>query len=318
MTKKIQFTNKHGLPDEVVNAIMRDRYTSEDDEPCDYSVSKIVSPVQQTILYRQHPDELIVRDVTHYLPSFYGSIAHQILEEAWHEASGSVVEKRLYLDVKGKRLSGKFDCYLEPELRDYKTTKAYKIAKNDFSDWEAQLNCYAYFCEENGYPVKAIRIYAFILNWSKGELYKENYPKSPFKEIKIPLWSKEKQKDYIEQRVQDLKLAEGMTPAMLAETFPCSKKEMWQDFKDVAIVKKGSERATKCFSNREDAESHFRKVCRDITKGMTYQTHEVVERYEGRTRCYDWCDAAKICIQNRNLMREEGIDPDEYFKETDF
>ena len=134
--KMERYTNKHGLPEEVVRAIMKDRYTDPDEEPSDFSATTLVAPIQQTILKRRYPDQHIIRDVVDYFWAFIGSIAHSVLEEAWHESIGSIVEKRLYIEVAGKSVSGKMDCYHNGEIRDYKSTKSYKIMKCFYRDWE--------------------------------------------------------------------------------------------------------------------------------------------------------------------------------------
>lgn len=64
--KNYPVTNKYNLPDEVCRAIMKDRYTAEEDEEFDFSASTLVAPVQQTVLKHRHKDSLVVRDVTDY------------------------------------------------------------------------------------------------------------------------------------------------------------------------------------------------------------------------------------------------------------
>lgn len=136
----MKFTNTNNLPQEIVNAIIKDRYIDENEEPSDYSATTLISPVQQTILKKRYPDNHIIRDVTDYYWAFIGSIAHTVLEEAWRESMGSIVERRIYAEVDNTTISGKIDCYHNGEIRDYKSTKAYKIIKGDYSDWEKQLN----------------------------------------------------------------------------------------------------------------------------------------------------------------------------------
>lgn len=303
----MEYTNHHKLPKEIVDALTKDRYTDEKEMPSNYSITSLIAPIQQTILMKQFPNDRIKRDVISLFPSFNGSIGHAVLEEAWKEENGSIIEERLYADIRGRIISGKFDCYADEELRDYKFTKVYKIMKGDYSDWERQLNCYAELCEHEGYPVKRLRIFAFITDWKKHETYKENYPKVPILEIEIPLWTKTKRSSYLDYRVTDLINAEGMTPSVLADHFPCSDKEMWRDVVDYAVMKKGSTRAYRKFDNENDAMACLRE------KDPLLDKYEVIRRVSKRKRCLEWCDVAHICKQNQALLEEEGIDPAEIY-----
>lgn len=299
----MNYTNKHSLPEEVVRAIMKDRYTDPDEAPSDFSATTLVAPIQQTILKRRYPDQHIIRDVVDYFWSFIGSIAHAVLEEAWHESIGSIVEKRLYIEVAGKSVSGKMDCYHDGEIRDYKSTKSYKIMKGDYSDWEKQLNVYAYLCRKNGLEVNRLRVIGFILDWKKGEAYKKGYPDTPVVEIPLRLWTEEEQEAYIENRVLGLILAETANDDLLSIKFPCSKKEMWSDIRDYAIIKNGADRATKVFDNHEEAMRVFN------SGKYSHKDYSLTTRYTKRTRCLEHCPVSHLCKQNQRLLEEEGIEP---------
>lgn len=301
------FTNKHKLPPEVVAAIMMDRYTVEGEAPSDYSATKITAPIMQTELYRRHKEKLIVRDVIDNFWSFIGTITHSVLEEGWHKDMGSVIEERLYQEVRGVTISGKVDCYNKPEIRDYKTTKVYKIMRGDYTEWEQQLNVYAWFCRKNNLPVNKMTVIAFLFDWKQHETFKTNYPKAPIVVIPITLWSEEAQDEYVDGRIRDLLHAKTIEcEETLASIYGCSAKEMWQDFKDFAIFKDGAKKATKCFQCGEEARKHYEE------KGYGSE-YQILERYSDRKRCLGWCDVAHICVQNRRLLIEEGVNPDELF-----
>jgi len=84
----IQYTNRYNLPPEICSAVLMDRYTDKEDMPCDYSVSNIVAPIQQTILKKRHKGKHAIRDVIDYYWSFKGSVALQILEDSFNETMG--------------------------------------------------------------------------------------------------------------------------------------------------------------------------------------------------------------------------------------
>ena len=297
-------TNKHNLPEEIVAAILKDRYTVEGEAESDYSASKLIAPVQQVTLTRRNPDDLLPRDVTHFFFSFIGSIAHAVLEEAWHEGMGSEVERRLYTEVSGKTISGKFDCYQEPEIRDYKNTKAYKIMKNDYLDWEQQQNIYARLLTLEGKKVEKITINAFILDWKEHETFKKGYPKASIVIIPLPLWTTEEQDNFIKTRIDKFIDAENTPTKRLHIKHPCTDREMWRDVKDWAILKEGGSRAVKCFASddEEGAREHF------DTGFKGKPAYSLVRRYTPRTRCLKWCDVAHLCQQNKDLHKEEGIE----------
>lgn len=295
----MKYTNRHNLPQELVAAITKDRYTDESEKPSDFSVSTLISPVQQTILKRRYKDDHLVPDVTDLTWSFFGSIAHAQIEEAWHANLGSKIEERLYHKYNGVTISGKFDCYDNGEIKDWKFTKVYKITKNDFSDWEAQLNLYAYLCSVAGYPVHKLTIYAFLRDWTKGGPYKKDYPECEWVVINIPLWSKDKQREYLHSRVDDLVMADMLHDERLSEVFPCSDKEMWSDVRDYAVIRDGATRATKCFDNKTDAMVYLDEKNDESLK--------MVIRKTGRKRCFDHCPINHRCAQHQRLKEEEGI-----------
>lgn len=299
---KAVVTNRFNLPQEVVNALMKDRYSSEDDEDYDLSVTTLIAPIQQTILLQRHKEDQVVRDVTDYFWSFLGSIAHQVLEEGWHRSLGSVVEKRLYLTVHGMKIGGKFDNWGNRELRDYKSTKVYKVTKGNYSDWEKQLNVYKSFCEKNGMPVDAIKVIALLFDWKENESFKRDYPKAPIVVIDIPVWSEKETDAYIEDRVLKLLNASRIDDKSLALTYPCSREEMWQNLKDCCVMKKGGKRATKICRSIEEAEQYIKD------KGLP-SSYQPIERYEKRKRCLRYCPVSNHCHQHRTMSIEEGILP---------
>jgi hypothetical protein len=295
-----KITNRHNIPEEVFRAIVKDRYTNTEELPSDYSATGITSPIQITVLKQRHADNLRVFDVTDFFWSFMGSIAHSVLEEAWHESIGSKVEERLYVKVLGKVLSGKIDCYHSGEIRDYKTTKAYKIVKGDYLEWEKQLNIYAYICRINNRPVTKLSVTALIFDWKERETYKKEYPQCPIVQIPIRMWEDNEQELYVKSRIRDIEASKELTDEHLPQ---CSEREMWQDVKDYAIFKQDATRATKVFDTEEEAVDHLRGMRDASNKGFEYR---VIKRMTERTRCLKYCPVANICQQNKRLLELEG------------
>jgi len=298
-TTKLPYTNVHNLPKEIVSAITKDRYTDSNDLPSDFSASKLVNPIQITILTQRHKDNLVVEDVIDLFYRFRGSVAHAVLEDSWVETMGSRIEERLYMTVEGKTISGKFDCYQSGELRDYKFTKSYKVVKNDFQEWEIQLNIYAELLRQAGHPVSKLVIWAFIDDWKQSEAYKRGYPQQPIVPIELRLWPVYEIRSWIKTRVIALTNAEQMDDIELANMFPCSDRDCWSDVKDYAIMKNGSDRATKCFDTQEEAVKVFEEK-------YELATHSVVKRLTPTTRCDKYCACREICIQ-RKERKSNGV-----------
>lgn len=289
-----EYTNRHNLPPEIVSILTKNRYNESNERLGDYSVTTLCSPIQQTILKRRYPEKLKVFDVIDLFPSFTGSIAHKVLEE--HGSDSSLIEKRFYGTVLGKEISGQVDHYKDGIITDYKSTKVYKIMKNDYTDWEQQLNVYAWLARISGYTVNSIRIYTFILDWKKHEAYKKGYPKCPILEIPLRLWSKDECEKFIVHKIGLFIKNEQKKDSEIIE---CTAKEMWQDVKDWCIIKKGAKRATKCFDNKIEAEEYYHMQ-------SFKEDFELVKRMTKRTRCFDHCVVSELCSQHKRLCIEEG------------
>jgi len=291
-------TNRFNLPKEIVSALTKDRYDPKGEiEKDSVSVTTLINPIQLTTLKNRYPDSLKETDVIDYFWSFMGSIAHFILQE--HGSDESLTEERLYTEVAGQRISGCSDHYKNETITDYKTTKVYKIMKADYSDWEKQLNLYAFIFGANGYDVKELKVIAILQDWKEHESYKQGYPQCPIVEIPLRLWSTDEQLSYISERVRLLELASHMPDEFLADTIPCSDRDMWRDIKDYAAMKEGASRASKVFDSLEAAQEY----CIDKKDVIA------ITRYTPRTRCLKWCPVSNLCKQHKDLSEAEGSAP---------
>jgi len=301
----MQYTNKFNWPPELVQAITKDRYTDNDEPGFDCSASTLIAPTQMIVLKQRYPDKVVIEDVSDMFWRFLGSMAHACLEEAFHaqdNGDGSFVEQRLYLDILGKTLSGKMDLYSaqRKEVRDYKSTKVYKIMKNDYEDWTKQLNIYSYLLTACGYPVERLTVIPLLFDFKPAETYKKGYPTSASGRINLPLWPQEQQRDYIEERIARLIQAEQMSDEEIYQNFPCTEKEQWRDLQDYAIMKKGATRATAAgFNSQAEAMVAF------DTKKLSYADYEVVRRMKSRRRCESYCPVRNICLQHRREAAQE-------------
>lgn len=309
----MKYTNHYNLSPEVVRAITKDYYTVEGEKPSDYSVTDLINPIQLTTLKKNFPNDLVVRDVVDLFYSFLGNLSHHILETSHHKDHQSTAEERIYIEIDGVIVSGKIDCYQHkalidgvqrvPQVRDYKTTKVWNVMKGEHSQWELQTNLYSLLLREDNKPVEKIFITCILFDWKKNETYKQGYPVAPIIDIEINLWGQEDQMNYLKERVRNLEIAKKLNPDELSKEFPCSQEDMWQRFKDYAIIKQGADRATKTFDDYAAARSHF-----DETKSISDKTHTIERRVSARRRCFEFCDAAKICEQHKKLCKQEGVE----------
>lgn len=300
----MKYTNKHGIPEELAAAIQVDHYSSPDDKPYDYSVTQLLSPIQQTELLRRYKDsdKLPEMDVLDGFNAWVGSVIHNSIEDAWKKGMQSIAEERLYMEIEGKVLSGKLDCldYGNKKIIDWKTCRLYKVQKGDYLEWERQQNLYAMLCDENGYDINDLEIVAIMLDWKRNEAkFKNNYPQTPITTISLNKWSKAEALAFAEDRIKKLERAKSMTDEELAIHMPCSRYDQWSQYQGTALIKEGNSKATKVFDSREQAEDY-------VADNPKYKEYILEDRYSKRTRCMDYCSAKNVCQQYKREVAEEN------------
>jgi hypothetical protein len=294
-----EITNRHNLPIEVYNALTKNRYSADDggERKTDFSVSTLIAPIQQTILRKRYPD-CNSEDCIDRVWTLFGHIAHSLLEE--HGSDDSITERRFYMEVLGKTISGQVDHYKDRRITDYKTTGTYKIQAKSYEDWQKQLNCYATMCEENGYPVDSIKVIAILRDWKEPDDYKPDYPNAPIVEIPLLKWSAGARMRYITERVQMLINNEALPDECLMR---CTDAERWKRFRDWAIFKVNAEgkpgiKASKVFKEESMGEeaTEYRR-----TKGAGY---ELFKRMSQPRKCLKYCNVSQKCSQHQQYLKE--------------
>ena len=95
----------------------------------------------------------IERDAVDQIWSLFGTSVHAILERS-EDTMFSETEQRLYAEVNGWKFSGAIDRQEidkkdgSVNIVDYKVTSVWSVIFGKV-EWERQLNCYAYLCEQN-------------------------------------------------------------------------------------------------------------------------------------------------------------------------
>ena len=291
-------TNSMGYPEALVRAVSNDSYSRG--EGVNRSVTGLLAPPRQAALKEIHGHE-IVEDVSDRTYALYGQLVHLLLERAGEQSRNAINEERLYAEVGGWTISGQTDTLTLTEdqrswiISDYKFVTAYKF-KRDYSGtlvmdegYENQLNMYGHLLRENGFKVDGLKIVAIYRDWSKLEAKRDkNYPQLGAETHDIPLWSEDKAKAFMEERVRLHQDAENDLPE-------CTDDERWAKPDKYALMPNAkSVRARKLFDSEIDATTW--------AAANNMKTGFVVDHRKGaNVRCENYCVVSEWCEQFKIL-----------------
>tara|TARA_R110000796_G_scaffold185232_2_gene301794 strand:+ start:4662 stop:5546 length:885 start_codon:yes stop_codon:yes gene_type:complete len=294
----MRYTNKTGLPDPVVKALTE----FESGEIVEGTrVTTLIDSPRISQLRQEHNHEL-TEDVSDLIYRVMGTAIHKVFENA---ASNSyVAEERLEHVVNGTMISGQVDLQYEDEdevdLKDFKSTSTYKAMMSDHSDWERQLNVYAYLVRHaKGLKVRSATVIGVLRDWRKAEAdRKPEYPPAPICEIDVPLWDEAEQDNYVESRVR------AHVQADLEKEFNglprCSDAERWARPTRWAVYKGKNKRALRVFNSEEDAQSF---CAEDDVRRVEKRPGEFTRCANNYCRVNQWCDQWH---EVQNDREEEG------------
>ena len=211
-----------------------------------------------------------------------------------------LVEKRYEYDhPDGWTLSGAVDLtQINSEqgtitLVDYKCTSVWSVIFEK-QEWHNQLNAYAWLLRHSkdtglGFQIKHLQIIAILRDWKENDLKRNggNYPEAPIVVIDIPVWTDEKQDEYMEARIKLHSDAEYAH--LVGDTLPpCSEKEQWAKPPKYAVHKGTAKRATRVFDSEKEAQDFLLNQ-----QGMNLQY-----RAGDKVRCTaNWCGVNEWCDQ---------------------
>ena len=286
----MKITNLANLPDALVRAVANDPYVGGGD----ISATAWIGPPQINVLRRQHSDDL-TEDVQDRIWSLLGQAVHSILERA--NLLG-ITEQRLYMPVLDWQLSGQFDRLIfSPEgvLQDYKVTSVWSFIGGVKPEWERQLNVLAELCRFNGHDVQKLEIITIYRDWSRKKALNGNgYPPHQVATIHVPLWSPEKARAYIEERVALHQWALAGAPVL------CSDEERWYKGSTWAVDKAGRVSALRVLDSEEEAMAWAREKGHCKEDGSLKTGITIVHRPGEYTRCEDYCPVRNFCSQHKN------------------
>ena len=292
----MKLTNKYNLPQTFVNVLNRPSYTKG---KAHLSATEIINSPRIVQLRKMHWDSL-EEDVSDKVWAIFGTAIHAVLELG--KDDHHIIEQRLHANVDGWDISGAIDLQRVEDdgiiVADYKTTGAWAVM-NEKSDWEQQLNIYAWLVEKvKKVPVKKVEIIAIIRDWNRRDAQtREGYPEAPIKVIDVPLWSFEKRESFIKERIH--LHSNAHFAAETSETLPeCSPSEMWEKPTMWAVRKVGNKRATTVCLTQDQADAKIE----ELGKG-----YEIEVRPGERTRCANFCQVRDFCGQwkDYNSGKEE-------------
>src|SRR6476620_11388527 len=124
----MKILNRLNLPQPLVDAVANDNYTGGSS---DYSTTGLLQPPRIAQLKRVHRDKL-TEDVADMIWALFGQVTHSIIERA---ATKELVEKRLFMEIAGKTISGQIDIWQDKILWDWKTTSIYSGKDGPKQEW---------------------------------------------------------------------------------------------------------------------------------------------------------------------------------------
>jgi hypothetical protein len=272
----MKITNKYNLPSPIYNAIVNDDY---DDGGADITASSLWKPTQMLDLTDKHKEDIEV-DASDFLGTLLGKALHDYIRKYDTEAQ---TEQRLFTHVEGMLLSGQFDRLIVSKgiIQDYKVTSVARFNHQKHeSEWENQLNTYAFLLRKHGVDIRALQIVAILRDWSDFSAERNlDYPNIMVQVVDIPLWTPEDAEHRISERVNAHKV-----PA------PCTDEERWYRRPKFAVMKNGRKNAIKLFEDEAEALSF---IANATDSRLLY-----LQRRPGDSlRCRKYCSAAPFCPQ---------------------
>jgi len=289
----LKYTNKHNIPQEIINAVHNDNYSRG---KATISATGLLQPPRIRLLAQEHYDKLTI-DVSDEIWKLLGQSVHTILERANENNEDTITEQRMFAIVKDWTVSGQTDSIdvKSNTLKDYKVTSVWSIVsalKEGKVEWEQQLNIYAYLYKQTTEKtIDQLNIIAIARDWNKNQYLRSggDYPPSPITVLNIDLWSDEEQEAFIKQRVSIHQEAE--VDYLINDKLPlCTDEERWRRKDTYRVEKKGRKTAVRVLDTQEEANEY-------IGGHKDSKLLKVVEAKGECVRCANYCDVAEFCNQ---------------------
>ena len=268
----MSLTNEYGAPDVFVRAVEGDPYTKGE---ADFSATELLKPPQIVRLTKEHKDS-ITTDVRDEWWKLLGKGVHNILEQYGEGRC----EDRFFAECNGIKISGAIDMLVDGAVTDYKVTSVFTIQRGLKTDWEQQLNIYAWLLRQNDITATSLEIVGLCRDWIQSRAaVKRDYPQSPIVPIKVPLWRDERQDKFVEDRVR---------VHTMENTLPCTPEERWARGGYTVL---GGGLKPRSFDSLNEAANYIN------IKEKPGRTFSIQEGGAKFVRCESWCSISDHCPQ---------------------
>ena len=287
----MKITNELGLPEALIRAVDNEMHSKEGE----ISVTQLIAPTQQTILFERYFDK-IEADVVDLLWTILGSAVHALLEKVCGE--NAVCEQRVEWQPPGTstKVVGTFDLLEDGVLQDYKVTSAWAIADGVKQDWEKQLRTYDFLATRNGFTVRELKIHCLLRDWSKLEARRnKRYIQAPYAVFSVPRVAHNATEFWLIEQVALYDEYRDSPDELLP---PCTDIERWHKPDRYAVIKDGSKRAYRVVRTLSQAEQLVAKMA---VKGQPYY---IQFRPGEDTRCENYCPVKNFCRQYQRIRRQ--------------
>jgi hypothetical protein len=275
--------NKFNLPEYVVNSV----YAPFKPNPFRFGITALIEPPLIRSLKIQYWDK-IEEDIADKLWMIHGNALDAMIKKSSQWGLCNIRLETVWTkDSEGRDITvvARPDYYnvLTHVLADLKDTSVWSIV-NGKPDWDAQLNGYDYLMNllVPALHIGELQIHAFSKDWKKNEKLRtgRGYPEIPFSVIPIRRWTRDKQKQFIDWRLQD---------HLQNPRRECTAIEKWQSKNVWAVKKRGNKTAKggKLCASQTEADAFI--------AGRPDKKWDIEFRQGRCGRCTEYCAVNKYC-----------------------
>ena len=289
------------------------------------SATAVMKPLRHILLPRRMDPSDNLIDVEDFIARSMGHALHDSVEKAWtkgyarslkllgypqdlidrvrinptdEEVRGSneilpiYMEQRLFREIDGYTVGGKFDFITEGIIQDQKSTSAYSwLLGSKDGDYQLQMSIYRWL--DAGQPLRKItedygRINFIFTDWQKMQARQNpNYPQKKVEFKEIPLLSLDETEHWIRSKLSLIDTFKDTPETDLPE---CTDEELWRSeavHKFYADPTKTDGRSTKNFGELSEARAF------QVTKGGK----GIIKTVPGEPKRCGYCEAFTICTQ---------------------
>lgn len=219
----MKIVNRSNLPYLVYKFLEQDFYDSDASKGT-ISATTFLKPLQEIILTERYSDKIEVDSIDR-IWSLFGSGIHAVLEKIEDSSIENI--ERVYADVLGEKVSGKWDVLKDNTLTDYKVTSVWSyIFGSRKNEHKTQLSIYRwlYYKQKNVVLNDEGNIILIFRDWAERDKEKDGYPEKPILEIKYKLYSFEAVEKFLTKKVGEIQKSRKLKDEELPE---CTNEQRW-------------------------------------------------------------------------------------------